>query len=97
MSKSDLIAQKQAALVNKDMQIFVSQEEKEPREGHCEQSYYWDDTAITVHTQNKQAKIFENSNIYISFLSLAGCSINVRAKFADPNGYRRQRDLSGSP
>ena len=38
---------------------------------------------------NKDAKSFENnSNIYISFYSQKGCSINVRVKFAAPLGSR---------
>ena len=78
-------------MVNKDLRIFVSQEEKEPRDGHCERSYYGDERTIAVHTTNKQDKTFENSNIYISFKSIKGCSISVRVKFADPKGHRRQK------
>ena len=38
----------------------------------------------------KDAKSFENnSNIYISFYSQKGCSINVRVKFAAPMGQRQ--------
>lgn len=81
-----------SSLINKDLRIFVSQGEKEPREGHCDRSYYYPETIIFVNTTNKQSKIFENSNIYISFLSLKGCSINVKVTFQDPKGHRKQRD-----
>ena len=68
----------------------MSQEEKEPREDRNDASYYGECTFF-VHTVNKQVKIFENSNIYISFLSLRGCSISVRVKFIDPKGARKPR------
>ena len=45
-----------------------------------------------VHsTHNKQAKVFEISNIYISFYSIKGCSINIKVKFSDPKGRRQHR------
>jgi hypothetical protein len=75
---------------NKDLRIYVSQEEKEPKEGRCDASYF-SENVFFVHTHNKAAKIFETSNIYISFLSIKGCSINIKAKFADPKGKRQQR------
>ena len=75
---------------NKDLRIYVSQEEKEPKEGRCDNSYF-SESIIFVHTHNKMAKIFETSNIYISFYSIKGCSINVKVKFSDPKGHRRQR------
>ena len=81
----------QAAMINKDLRIYVSQEEKEPRDGHCEKSFYGDEKNMTVHTHNKQEKTFENNNIYISFKSIKGCSISVKVKFADPKGHRRQK------
>ena len=46
-----------------------------------------------MHTHNKQAKTFENSNIYISFLSIKGCSITIRVKFLDPKGYNKRSRL----
>ena len=46
-----------------------------------------------VHTHNKQAKTFDNSNIYISFLSIKGCSITIRVKFLDPKGYNKRSRL----
>ena len=75
---------------NKDLRIYVSQEEKEPKEGRCDASYF-SENVFFVHTQNKQAKMFETNNIYISFLSIKGCSINIKCKFTDPKGQRRQR------
>ena len=41
-------------------------------------------------------KIFENSNIYISFLSIKGCSISVKVKFSDLKGGRKQRVEKGN-
>ena len=38
---------------NKDLRIFVSQEEKEPREGHCDRSYFFKDSVITINSTNK--------------------------------------------
>lgn len=81
----------QAAEINKDLRIYISQEDKEPKEGLCEASYFNKDVFF-VHTKNKTVKQFENSNIYISFLSVKGCSINIRVKFIDPNGHRRVRE-----
>ena len=75
---------------NKDLRIYVSQEDKEPKEGQCDASYF-SENVFFVHTQNKSAKIFETSNIYISFLSIKGCSINVKVKFTDPKGKRQHR------
>ena len=72
---------------NKDLRIYVSQEEKEPKEGRCDASYF-SENVFFVHTHNKQAKIYETSNIFISFLSIKGCSINIKVKFADPKGKR---------
>ena len=70
---------------NKDLRIYVSQEEKEPKEGRCDASYF-SENVFFVHTQNKQSKMFETNNIYISFLSIKGCSINIKVKFTDPKG-----------
>lgn len=44
-----------------------------------------------VHTHNKQNKTFEINNIYISFLSVKGCSISVKVKFLDLKGLKRVR------
>jgi len=79
---------KHGNLINKDLRIYVSQEEKEPKEGRCDNSYF-SENLFFVHTQNKVAKTFENNNIYISFYSIKGCSINIKAKFTDPKGHRR--------
>ena len=68
----------------------MSQEEKEPREDRNDAAYFGECTFF-VHTVNKQVKIFENSNIYVSFLSLRGCSISVKVKFIDPKGVRKMR------
>jgi len=77
--------------MKKDLRIYVSQEDKEPKEGRCEASYF-SENVFFVHTHNKQAKTFENSNIYISFLSIKGCSITIRVKFLDPKGgYKKSR------
>ena len=77
-------------LVNKDLRIYVSQEEKEPKEGRCDASFF-SENVFFVHTNNKVAKTFETSNIYISFYSMKGCSISIRVKFTDPKGHRRAR------
>lgn len=42
----------QAAEINKDLRIFISQEDKEPKEGLCEASYFNKDVFF-VHTKNK--------------------------------------------
>lgn len=76
--------------MNKDLRIYVSQEEKEPKEGRCDASYF-SEHIFFVHTVNKQQKTFEGSNIYISFLSIKGCSINIKVKFSDPKGHRKQK------
>ena len=56
---------------------------------------YQGESIFFVHTENKQVKIFENSNIYISFKSIKGCSISVKVKFSDPKGGRKQRPEKG--
>ena len=71
------------AAASKDLRIYVSQDEKEPREGRCDATYL-SESIFFVYANNKQAKIFETSNIYVSFYSLKGCSINVTVKFTDP-------------
>ena len=76
-------------VINKDLRIYVSQEEKEPREGKCDSSHF-SEKVFYVHTKNKQSKIFESNNIYISFLSIKGCSMNIRVKFSDPKGHRQR-------
>lgn len=78
-----------AALSNQDLRIYVSQEEKEPREGKCDATQ--SSQVFLVHTNNKQAKTFETSNIYISLLSIKGCSINIKVKFSDKGGHQRRR------
>ena len=77
-------------MAKQDLRIYVSQEEKEPREGKCDASYF-DEFVFFVHTNNKHDKTFDSNNIYLSFLSIKGCSINVRVKFTDLKGHRRQR------
>lgn len=37
---------------NKDLRIYVSQEDKEPKEGRCDASYF-SENVFFVHTQNK--------------------------------------------
>ena len=76
--------------MNKDLRIYVSQTEKEPKEGQCDASYF-NQNVFYVHTQNKQDKTFETSNIFISFFSVKGCSIKIRVRFTDPNAHRRVR------
>ena len=81
-------AQKKTTVVSKDLRIYVSLDEKEPKEGNCDQSFF-SENSFFVHAKNKQTKIFETNNIYISFLSVKGCSINVKVRFVDPRGHRR--------
>lgn len=40
MSRGHPAKQNKDSLVNKDLRIFISQEEKEPREEHCDRSYF---------------------------------------------------------
>lgn len=49
-----------------------------------------------MHTNNKVAKTFESNNIFISFYSIKGCSINIKVKFADPKGHRRAKQERAS-
>ena len=80
---SSQVKKRSIAAAGKDLRIYVSQDEKEPREGRCDATYLSEGTFF-VYANNKQAKIFETNNIYVSFYSLKGCSINVTVKFTDP-------------
>ena len=86
-------ALKRRGLITEDLRIFVSFDIKEPSEGRCDETFF-SETNFAVHTRNKQAKIFDNSNIYVSFLSAKGCSINVTANMAKPRVPIKKGDYS---
>ena len=76
------------------MNIYVSQDEKVPKDGSCEKQYFSEKTFL-VYEKNG-GKTFESNNIYISFLSIKGCSINVKAHFVDLKINRKVREKKQS-
>jgi hypothetical protein len=70
----------------KDLRMFVSQDEKEPKQDRCDAIHEKEKT-FYVNAKNG-AKQFDCHNIYVSFYSKRGCSISVRVKFIDPKATR---------
>ena len=72
----------------------MSERFKEPNEENCD--HEWDlETALhfLYHRDNKRVKTFESGNVYISFYSVGGCSIDVRARFAESQKREKRKKV----
>lgn len=65
-----------------DFKVFISAEEKIPREGNCEHTFEGK-TLFFVPALNRK-KTFDNLNLYVSFFSFVAASIEIRVKFPAP-------------
>ena len=88
---SDKNGVKTKGRTNRSLKVFVDQEEKEPKDGRCKETYYAPDKFF-VHPTTKGSPVFDSQNIYVSFSSAVGISISVRVKSTDPKGHRKKKE-----